>query len=90
MKPRNREPAHPGKILRKIIEETDELSQEKLAQKIGVSFQTISAIVNGRRSITAEVAVKLARHFDMTPQFWLNMQNAVDIWSIEHRMADAR
>jgi addiction module HigA family antidote len=66
-------------ILRKIIAETEGLTQDKLAHEIGVSFQTINMIVNGKRSITADVALRLARRFDMTPQFWLNMQNAVDL-----------
>ncbi len=79
MKARKRAPTHPGVILRKIIEETEGLTQDKLAHEIGVSFQTINLIVNGKRSITADVALRLARRFDMTPQFWLNMQNAVDL-----------
>lgn len=79
MKARKRAPTHPGVILRKIIEENEGLTQDKLALAIGVSFQTINLIVNGKRSVTAGVALRLARHFDVTPQFWLNMQNAVDL-----------
>lgn len=79
MKARKRAPTHPGVILRKIIAEAEGLTQDKLAHEIGVSFQTINMIVNGKRSITADVALRLARRFDMTPQFWLNMQNAVDL-----------
>lgn len=79
MKLRKRAPTHPGVVLRKIIEETEGLTQDKLAQELGVSFQTINLIVNGKRSLSADVALRLARRFDMTPQFWLNMQNAVDL-----------
>ncbi|MDX2015885.1 MAG: HigA family addiction module antitoxin [Myxococcaceae bacterium] len=79
MKARKRAPTHPGVILRKIIEETEGLTQDKLAHEIGVSFQTINLIVNAKRSVTADVALRLARRFEMTPQFWLNMQNAVDL-----------
>ena len=79
MKTRNRAPTHPGAILRKIIDETEGLTQDKLAHEIGVSFQTINMIVNGKRAISPDVALRLARLFDMTPQFWLNMQNAVDL-----------
>lgn len=81
MKPRKRTPTHPGVILRKIIEETAGLTQEKLARELGVSFQTINMIVNGKRAISAAVALRLGRRFDMTPQFWLNMQNAVDLYA---------
>jgi addiction module HigA family antidote len=79
MKPRNRAPTHPGVVLRKIIDETKGLTQDMLAHEIGVSFQTINMIVNGKRAVSAAVALRLARRFDMTPQFWLNMQNAVDL-----------
>ena len=79
MKSRKRAPTHPGVILRKIIDETEGLTQDKLAHEIGVSFQTINLIVNGKRAISADVALRLARRFGMTPQFWLNMQNAVDL-----------
>jgi addiction module HigA family antidote len=79
MKSRNRAPTHPGVVLRKIINETEGLTQDKLAHEIGVSFQTINMIVNGKRAVTADVALRLAQRFDLTPQFWLNMQNAVDL-----------
>lgn len=79
MKARRRAPTHPGKILRKIIAETEGLTQDKLAHELGVSFQTVNLIVNAKRSITADVALRLGRRFEMTPRFWLNMQNAVDL-----------
>jgi len=87
MKARKRAPTHPGVVLRKIIDETEGLTQDKLAHEIGVSFQTINLIVNGKRSITADVARRLARRFEMTPQFWLNMQNAVDLHHASVAMA---
>lgn len=87
MKSRKRAPTHPGVILRKIIEETDGLTQDKIAHEIGVSFQTINLIVNGKRAVTASVALRLAKRFDMTPQFWLNMQNAVDLHAASLKMA---
>lgn len=86
MKQRKRAPIHPGVILRKIIDETDGLTQDKLAHEIGVSFQTINLLVNGKRSVTADVALRLARRFDTTPQFWLNLQNAVDLHEAQKAM----
>lgn len=88
MKSRSRTPTHPGVVLRKIIAEA-ELTQDRLAREIGVSFQTINLIVNGKRSISADVALRLAKRFDMTPQFWLNMQNAVDLHLASAAMTDA-
>ena len=61
MKPRSRVPTHPGVVLRKIIEETEGLTQDKLAHEIGVSFQTINMIVNAKRAISAHLALRLAR-----------------------------
>ena len=87
MKSRSRAPTHPGVILRKIIEETDGLTQDKLAHEIGVSFQTVNLIVNGKRAVTASVALRLAKRFDMTPQFWLNMLNAVDLHAASLELA---
>jgi addiction module HigA family antidote len=54
---------------------------------MGISFQTINLIVNGKRSITADVALRLARRFETTPQFWLNMQNAFDLHHASAAMA---
>ena len=79
MKARKRAPTHPGVLLRKLIDESEGLTQDKLAHELGVSFQTINLIVNGRRAITASVALRLAQRFEMSPQLWLNMQNAVDL-----------
>lgn len=84
----HREPSHPGTVLREIIEETKGLTQEKLARELGVSFVTISMIVNGRRAVTAPVAVRLAKRFETSAQFWLNMQTALDIWRAERALAD--
>lgn len=83
MKRMMREPTKPGVILREIIEETEGLTQEKLAAQLGVSFVTVNQLVNGKRGLTADMAVRLAHRFDMTPQFWMNMQNAVDLYLAE-------
>lgn len=85
MKPRKRPPTHPGVILRKLINETEGLSQKTLARELGVSFQTVNMLVNARRSVSADIALRLAKRFDMSPQFWLNLQNAVGL----HRAQEA-
>ena len=56
------------------------LSQNQLARLIGVSSKTISDLVNERRRITPDLAFRLARFFNSTPEMWLNMQQAVDLW----------
>jgi antitoxin HigA-1 len=54
---------------------------------MGVTVQTVNAIINGRRAITAEMAIKLSHAVGATPQFWLNAQNAVDLWAAARRLA---
>lgn len=80
MPPKNREPTAPGVFLKRIIEETEGLTQEKVADKMGVGVQTVNMIINGKRSVTADTALRLARVFDMTPEFWLGAQSALDLW----------
>jgi antitoxin HigA-1 len=77
---RNRRPTHPGELLRKDILPAAGLSQKELARRIGVSRRSISEIVHERRPITIDMAHRLARVFRTTPEFWLNMQQAVDLW----------
>jgi addiction module HigA family antidote len=55
------------------------LSINRLARNLRVAVTRISEIVNGRRSISADTALRLARYFDSTPQFWLNLQTAYDL-----------
>jgi antitoxin HigA-1 len=89
MIPRNRPPTHPGIILRKIIAETEGLTQEKLSKELDVTFQTVSMVVNGRRGVSPDLALRLSMRFDTTPQFWLNMQNAVDLWKAAQLQKEA-
>ena len=80
-----RRPTHPGAILREDILSELKLSQTALAERLGVSRRTISQIVNEQRPITADMALRLSRFLGTTPVSWLTMQQAVDIWDIEHR-----
>ena len=87
MLPKNRRPTSPGEILREEFLGPMEMSQEKLAKTMGVSYQTVHLIVNGKRSITADTAVLLARALETSPQFWMNLQTACDLWDAERRLA---
>lgn len=77
--PRQLPPVHPGEILREDLMVPHELSINALARELKVPVTRMSEIVNGRRSITADTALRLARFFDMTPQFWMNLQAAYDL-----------
>lgn len=67
-------PVHPGEILQKEFLEPKGLSQNKLAMALHVPARRINEIVLGKRSITADTALRLARYFRMSPQFWLGLQ----------------
>jgi len=72
-------PVHPGEILRKELMAPLGLSIATLAGELRMPERRVRAIVNGRRSITADTALRLARYFAMTPQFWMNLQIAYDL-----------
>lgn len=77
---RTRKPTHPGELIREDLLTETGLSQTKLAQLMGVSRRTVSEIVNERRRVTPDIGFRLAKVFNSTPEMWLNMQQAVDLW----------
>lgn len=74
---------HPGTILREEFLEPLHLSQHMLAMKIRVPATRIGDIVRGRRSVTPDTAVRLARFFGNSPEFWLNLQQMHDLSKTE-------
>ncbi|MGH8680794.1 MAG: HigA family addiction module antitoxin [Burkholderiales bacterium] len=78
-----RRPTHPGEILREDVLPALEMSQTELADRLGVSRLTVSELLHGRRALSADMAVRLARLLGTTPESWLNMQQAVDLWELE-------
>lgn len=68
------DPIHPGEILQHEFLEPMELSQNRLAIALHVPARRINEIVLGKRSVTADTALRLARYFQMSPQFWLGLQ----------------
>ena len=72
-------PVHPGEILREDLMTPLGLSINGLARELRVPVTRMSEIVNGRRSITADTALRLARYLGTTPQFWMNLQTAYDL-----------
>ena len=76
-------PTHPGEVLREDFMPDCGLTTASIADALGVSRQTINAILRERRSITPIMALRLSRLFGNTPEFWLNAQNARDIWDSE-------
>jgi antitoxin HigA-1 len=72
-------PVHPGEILLEEFMKPLGLSQNELARQLGVDPRTVNQIVNGKRAITAIMALRLARYFRMTPGFWMNLQSRYDL-----------
>ena len=75
-----RRPTHPGEMLREDFLPDYELTVSGLAEAIGVSRQSINELLRVRRAVSPEMALRLARLFGNSPEFWLNAQQAVDLW----------
>jgi addiction module HigA family antidote len=72
-------PVHPGEVLLEEFLKPMELSQNRLALEMGVPPRRVNEIVLGKRGITADTALRLARYFGMSPQFWLGLQMDYDL-----------
>jgi addiction module HigA family antidote len=81
-------PVHPGEVLLEEFLKPMGLSQNRLALSIGVPARRINEIVLGKRSITADTALRLARFFDMSPQFWLGLQMDYNLDTAEDELAE--
>jgi addiction module HigA family antidote len=79
MKEEKLAPVHPGEVLLEEFLKPMELSQNRLAIDMGVPSRRINEIVLGKRRITADTALRLARYFGMSPQFWLGLQMDYDL-----------
>ena len=81
-------PTHPGAILRNMLAELAEdgvdqftsLTRKELAKRLGVSPRAVNELIQERRSMTADMAIRLSRVFTTTPDIWMNLQKAVDLW----------
>ena len=78
--PTNREPTHPGEMLKEEFLIPMEITQRKLAHGIKVPYQRINELVNGKRGVTPSTALRLAKYFGTTPGFWMNLQLRWDLY----------
>lgn len=83
MAKRDFEPIHPGEILLEEFLLPMDISQYRLAKDISVSQRRISEIVQGKRAITADTALRFSRYFGMEAQFWLNLQSRFELQKAE-------
>lgn len=87
MIPRHRQPTHPGEILMSEFLEPMGLTQVELAKRMGVPIQRVNTLINGKRDITAETAILLARVLKTTPEFWMNLQDTLDLFEAQRHLA---
>ena len=75
-----RKPTGPGEILKEEYLIPLQLTQKQLATHLDCDLKVINRLINGRSTLTASMAIKLAAAFDTSPEFWLNAQKAVDLY----------
>ena len=89
MLPKNRKPTHPGEVLLEEFLKPKEMTQIELAEKMKVPIQRVNTLINGKRGITPETAILLARIFGTTPEFWMNLQSCHDLYLAQARIDKA-
>jgi len=83
-----RKPTHPGGILKRHYLEPLSLTISELAKDLGVSRKTISKIINEKGSITSEMALRLSKALNTSPELWLNLQTKYDLWIAAHKTTE--
>lgn len=76
-----RKPTHPGEMLREDFLPDYGLTVDGLAESLGLSPQLVNDLLHERRAVSPEMALRLARLFGNSPEFWLNAQRAIDLWT---------
>lgn len=83
MRDPKRKPTHPGEVLRIDVLPALEMTQTEFAQRLGVSRLSVSELLHGKRAMSADMAMRVARLTGTTPESWLRMQEALDLWALE-------
>jgi antitoxin HigA-1 len=76
-------PVHPGKIVRDICIDATGLTVTEVAHRLAVDRTTLSRLINGKASISPEMAVRLAMALNSSPKLWLNLQRDYDLWLLD-------
>ena len=82
--PTNREPTHPGEMLREEFLLPMNITQKELANAIHVPYQRINELVNKKRGVTPSTALRLSKFFGVTPEFWLNLQMRSELFKAQN------
>ena len=86
--PKGRAAIHPGDVLLEEYIKPLELTQATLAKELGISTNRLNELVRGKRGITADTALRLARRFRTSPELWMNLQSAYELTEARMAMAD--
>jgi len=81
-------PVHPGTILKGLYLEPMEITITQAATQLGIARKTLSQLVNAHMGISAEMAIRLSKALNTTPQLWMNMQQGYDLWLAEKKAAN--
>ena len=82
--PKNRRPTRPGEVFLEDFLLPLGITQKEAAARLRISYPRMNEIVKGKRSVTPDTALRLARFTNTEPEFWLNLQQAVDLWDALH------
>lgn len=85
LRSKTRKPTHPGAILREDVLPELKITQQEFADRLGVSRRTVSEVLHERRPITPDMAIRIGKLLNTTPESWLRMQQSLDLWQLERR-----
>lgn len=85
LRSKTRKPTHPGAILREDVLPELKITQQEFADRLGVSRRTVSEVLLERRPITPDMAIRIGKLLNTTPESWLRMQQALDLWQLQQR-----
>ena len=84
-RPLDRAPTHPGELFREILDQHVRLSVSEAARRMGVSRQSLHAVLSGESAVTADMALRFGRLVDGNPELYVQMQAKRDLWEAEHK-----
>lgn len=78
--PQNRRPVHPGEVFLEDFLEPLAITQKNAAESLKISYPRMNEIIRGKRSVTPDTALRFAKYTGTEPEFWLNLQQTLDLW----------
>lgn len=85
LRDRKRKPTHPGELLREEVLPALKMTQTEFAKRLGVSRLSVSELLLEKRALSPDMAIRVGRLTNTTPESWLRMQEALDLWELERQ-----